>query len=147
MDFSFLASLGLPVSSIWSAWSFLAFELFLIASAVFLANFSVDGKPYFAHGAKGKSILSAGSSSSSRAGAAGGRKVSMFTFAVILQISCCVGLSELKNKFLMIMAFGKLLDEESEKVAVWISDEKTHSWRGYDDIPDEPIVIKSITRI
>lgn len=44
-------------------------------------------------------------------------------------------------------AFGKLMDEESMKVAVWISDERTHSWRGYDDIPDDPIIIKSITRI
>ena len=43
--------------------------------------------------------------------------------------------------------FGKIIDEESLKVAVWISDESTHSWRGYDDIPNEPIVIKSITRI
>ncbi len=43
--------------------------------------------------------------------------------------------------------FGKIIDEESMKVAEWISNENTHSWSGYDDIPDEPIVIKSITRI
>ncbi len=44
-------------------------------------------------------------------------------------------------------AFGKVCDEESLKNAVWVSDESTHSWGGYDDIPDEPIVIKSIKRI
>ena len=44
-------------------------------------------------------------------------------------------------------AFGKVSDEESLKNAIWISEEKTHSWRGYDDIPDEPIVIKTISRI
>lgn len=44
-------------------------------------------------------------------------------------------------------AFGKLSDEESLKVAREISEVNTHSWRGYDDIPDEPIVIKTITVI
>ena len=44
-------------------------------------------------------------------------------------------------------AFGKTVDEESAKVAKSISEVKTHSWRGYDDIPDDPVVIKSITRI
>lgn len=44
-------------------------------------------------------------------------------------------------------AFGKVSDEESLKNAIWISEEKTHSWRDYDDIPDEPIVIKTISRI
>lgn len=44
-------------------------------------------------------------------------------------------------------AFGKVCDEESLKNAVWVSDESTHSWGGYDDIPNEPIVIKSIKRI
>ncbi len=41
-------------------------------------------------------------------------------------------------------AFGCLADEDSIKVAKEISAVKTHSWRGYDDIPDDPIVIKSI---
>lgn len=41
-------------------------------------------------------------------------------------------------------AFGRLTDEESIKVAKEISEVKTHSWRGYDDIPDDPIVIKTI---
>ena len=41
-------------------------------------------------------------------------------------------------------AFGKLSDDESLKVAREISEVRTHSWRGYDDIPDDPIVIKSI---
>ena len=44
-------------------------------------------------------------------------------------------------------AFGKVADDESLKNAVWISNENTHSWRGYDDIPNEPIIIKSIKRI
>lgn len=44
-------------------------------------------------------------------------------------------------------AFGKTVDEESAKVAKNISEVKTHSWRGYDDIPDDPVVIKLITRI
>ncbi len=41
-------------------------------------------------------------------------------------------------------AFGTLSDEESIKVAREISEVKTHSWRGYDDIPNEPVVIKTI---
>ncbi len=44
-------------------------------------------------------------------------------------------------------AFGRVTDEESLKVAVNISDERTHSWRGFDDIPDEPVVIKTIKRV
>lgn len=44
-------------------------------------------------------------------------------------------------------AFGKLADNDSLKVAIGISDEYTHSWRGYDDIPDNAVVIKTIKRI
>ena len=44
-------------------------------------------------------------------------------------------------------SFGQLADEESLQVACDISKVKTHSWGYYDDIPNEPIVIKSITRI
>jgi len=44
-------------------------------------------------------------------------------------------------------AFGTLADEESLKVAVNISEVSTHNWRGYGDIPNDPVVIKSITRI
>jgi len=44
-------------------------------------------------------------------------------------------------------AFGKVLDNESLKVAKEISEVSTHYWRGYDDIPNDPVVIKSITRI
>ena len=44
-------------------------------------------------------------------------------------------------------AFGKVSDDESLKVAKEISEVSTHYWRGYDDIPNDPIVIKSITRI
>ena len=43
--------------------------------------------------------------------------------------------------------FGELADEESLKVAVEISEVSTHNWRGYGDIPNDPVVIKSITRI
>jgi peptidyl-prolyl cis-trans isomerase B (cyclophilin B) len=43
--------------------------------------------------------------------------------------------------------FGELADEESVRVAESISLVNTHSWRGYDDIPDDPVVIKSITRV
>ena len=44
-------------------------------------------------------------------------------------------------------AFGKLIDEESEKVAIDISNVKTVSFRWYDDLPLTPIVIDSIKRI
>ncbi len=44
-------------------------------------------------------------------------------------------------------AFGYLADEESVKVAVEISEVSTHNWRGYGDIPKDPVVIKSIKRI
>ncbi len=44
-------------------------------------------------------------------------------------------------------AFGKVCDEESLKVAIEISNVKTHSWGYYDDIPDEPIVIEKATII
>ena len=42
---------------------------------------------------------------------------------------------------------GKVSDQESLDVAIEISQVKTHYWRGYDDIPDTPVVIKSITRV
>ena len=41
-------------------------------------------------------------------------------------------------------AFGKLTDEESLKTAVDISNVKTSSWQYYDDVPVEPVVIKTI---
>ena len=44
-------------------------------------------------------------------------------------------------------AFGKLVDEESFLVAREISEVVTHSWGFYDDIPSEPIIIKSIKRV
>ncbi len=44
-------------------------------------------------------------------------------------------------------SFGKVSDEESLKVITEISEVKTHSWRGYDDIPSDPVVIKTIKRI
>ena len=43
--------------------------------------------------------------------------------------------------------FGKVSDQESLDVAVEISQVKTHYWRGYDDIPNEPVVIKTIKRV
>lgn len=44
-------------------------------------------------------------------------------------------------------AFGKLCDEESEKIAIDISSVQTTSFRWYDDVPLQPIVIKTIKRI
>ncbi len=44
-------------------------------------------------------------------------------------------------------SFGCLADEESKKVAVEISEVLTHDWRGFGDIPNDPIIIKSIKRI
>ena len=44
-------------------------------------------------------------------------------------------------------AFGKLIDEESEKVAIDISKVKTVNFRWYQDVPLTPIVIESIKRI
>ena len=44
-------------------------------------------------------------------------------------------------------SFGQLVDEESYLVAREISEVATHSWGYFDDIPNEPIVIKSIKRI
>lgn len=44
-------------------------------------------------------------------------------------------------------SFGRLVDEESFLVAREISEVVTHSWGYYDDIPNDPIVIKSIKRI
>ena len=43
--------------------------------------------------------------------------------------------------------FGKVSDQESLDVAIEISKVKTHYWQGYDDIPNEPVVIKTIKRI
>ena len=42
--------------------------------------------------------------------------------------------------------FGTLDDEESLKVAIDISSTPTHYWQGYGDIPNEPVVIKTIKR-
>ena len=44
-------------------------------------------------------------------------------------------------------AFGKVVDKTSLDVAKGISEVSTHYWRGYDDIPNEPVIIKSIKRI
>lgn len=41
-------------------------------------------------------------------------------------------------------AFGKLSDEESLKTAVDISNVKTKSWSYYDDVPTQPVVIKTV---
>lgn len=41
-------------------------------------------------------------------------------------------------------AFGKLTDEESLKTAVDVSNVETTSWKYYDDVPVEPVVIKTI---
>ena len=43
--------------------------------------------------------------------------------------------------------FGTLDDEESLKVAIDISNVPTHNWQYFGDIPDSPIIIKSIKRI
>ena len=43
--------------------------------------------------------------------------------------------------------FGKVADQESLDVAIEISKVKTHYWCGYDDIPNQPVVIKTIKRI
>jgi peptidyl-prolyl cis-trans isomerase B (cyclophilin B) len=44
-------------------------------------------------------------------------------------------------------AFGKLLDKDSEKVAIDISNVKTTSFGWFQDVPSKPIVIKNIVRI
>ena len=44
-------------------------------------------------------------------------------------------------------AFGKLVDEASEKVAIDISKVQTVNFRWYQDVPLTPIVIESIKRI
>ena len=41
-------------------------------------------------------------------------------------------------------AFGRTSDEESLKTAVAMSRVRTHSEGGYDDIPDVPVVIRSV---
>jgi Peptidyl-prolyl cis-trans isomerase (rotamase) - cyclophilin family len=41
-------------------------------------------------------------------------------------------------------AFGKTFDDESNRTIKDISAVKTHSWSYYDDIPDNPVVIKTI---
>lgn len=41
-------------------------------------------------------------------------------------------------------AFGRTADEASLQTAVAISQVKTHSERGYDDVPDAPVVIKTV---
>ena len=42
--------------------------------------------------------------------------------------------------------FGSLDDEESLQVAIDISTVPTHNWQYFGDIPDSPIIIKSIKR-
>ncbi len=44
-------------------------------------------------------------------------------------------------------AFGKVIDQESLDVAIEISKVRTHYWKGFDDIPNDPIIIESIKRI
>lgn len=44
-------------------------------------------------------------------------------------------------------AFGKLLDKDSEKVAIDISNVKTTCFGWFQDVPSKPIVIKNIVRI
>ncbi len=44
-------------------------------------------------------------------------------------------------------AFGKLLDKDSEKVAIDISNVRTTSFGWFQDVPSKPIVIKNIVRI
>ncbi|HCE34774.1 MAG TPA: peptidylprolyl isomerase [Clostridiales bacterium] len=44
-------------------------------------------------------------------------------------------------------AFGRTIDDESNKVVVDISNVKTHSYGWYNDIPNEPVVIDHIERI
>ena len=44
-------------------------------------------------------------------------------------------------------AFGKLVDEESENVAIDISKTATTSFRWYQDVPLTPVVIDSIKRV
>lgn len=41
-------------------------------------------------------------------------------------------------------AFGKTTDKESNKVILDISKVNTHSWMYYDDVPDSPVVIKTV---
>ncbi len=42
-------------------------------------------------------------------------------------------------------SFGKVTDDASLKNAIKISTVPTHSWMYYDDIPNTPVVIKSVT--
>ncbi|MEG1613690.1 MAG: peptidylprolyl isomerase [Clostridia bacterium] len=42
--------------------------------------------------------------------------------------------------------FGKTTDDESNNVILDISNTKTHSWTYYDDIPNTPVIIKTIER-
>ena len=44
-------------------------------------------------------------------------------------------------------AFGRVCDDESLQVAIDISSVDTHSWSYFDDIPNKPIVMKSVTII
>lgn len=44
-------------------------------------------------------------------------------------------------------AFGKTCDEASNDVIKAISTVSTHSWSYYDDIPDTPVVIKTVERL
>lgn len=42
--------------------------------------------------------------------------------------------------------FGALIDNESIEIAKSISEVSTHNWSYYGDIPDDPVVIKTIKR-
>ena len=44
-------------------------------------------------------------------------------------------------------AFGRVCDDQSLQVAIDISSVDTHSWSYFDDIPNKPIVMKSVTII
>ncbi len=69
----------------------------------------------------------------------------MFPNSATTQFFICVDeCSYLNGQY---AGFGKVCDQESLDVAVEISSVATHSWQGYDDIPNEPIIITSIKRI
>lgn len=60
------------------------------------------------------------------------------------QFFVCVADCEFLNG--QYAGFGKLTDDESLKVAQDISKVPTHNWSYYGDIPNDPIVIKTIKR-
>lgn len=57
---------------------------------------------------------------------------------------CAADCSFLDNEY---AAFGRTIDEESNKTVVDISNVKTHSYGWYNDIPDVPVVIDHVERI